>query len=131
MTVPFQNYLFLYLNFVLKKKKDSRNIKVHVNELIFPESLILIVLHLIHDAPQAGNPGRDKSLAMACSKIYRPKIRLYIATHVSLCLSCACAKDTTSTAFILEYPSPARPFETVVIDLFFFALQSSGTPLLF
>ena len=98
----------------------TRKVKIHdqfVTQLVIPESLVPVVLQLVHDSPQSGHPGRDKTLAQARSKYYWPKMRLDIITHVSQCRSCACVKGTTSTAPILEYPTPAGPFETVAIDL--------------
>ncbi len=97
-----------------------RTIKVHeqtVTQLVIPTSLISSVLHLIHDAPQSGHPGRDKSLTMARKRYYWPTMRLDIANHVEGCLSCARTKGSTRTAPMLEYPTPSGPFETVAIDL--------------
>lgn len=97
-----------------------RNVKIHdrnVVQLVIPESLVPTVLQLVHDAPQSGHPGRDKTLAMARAKYYWPKMRLDIVAHVSQCLSCASTKGNTSTAPILEYPTPVCPFDTVAIDL--------------
>ena len=98
----------------------TRTVKVHdrdVQQIVVPDSLVSTVLNFIHDLPQAGHPGRDKSLAMARLKYYWPKMRLDITTHVSQCVSCAQHKGRTSTAPILEYPTPAGPFDTVAIDL--------------
>ena len=98
----------------------TRKVKVYdreVQQIVIPESLVPTVLRLVHDTPQAGHPGRDKTLAMARLKYYWPKMRLDITTHVSQCVSCAQHKGHTNTAPILEYPTPAGPFETVAIDL--------------
>ncbi len=95
-----------------------RNVKLHVQfvtQLVIPESLVPTVLQLVHDSPQSGHPGRDKTLAR--SKYYWSKMRLDITTHVAKCLSCACVKGHTSAAPILEYPTHAGPFETIAIDL--------------
>ena len=46
----------------------SHQVMVHdqnVTQLVTPDSLVPTVLNLIHDVPQAGHPGYDKSLAMA------------------------------------------------------------------
>ncbi len=97
-----------------------RNVTVHdthVTQLVVPEALIPVVLQLIHDAPQSGHPGRDKSLAMARSRYYWPRMRIDILNHVAQCLSCAQTKGSTTTAPILEYPTPVGPFDTVAIDL--------------
>ncbi len=89
----------------------------HVTQLVIPESLIPVVLQLIHDAPQSGHPGRDKSLTLARQCYYWPKMRIDIINHVAQCLSCVQTKGCTTTAPILEYPMPDGPFDTVAIDL--------------
>lgn len=50
-------------------------------------------------------------------KYYWLKMRLGIINHVPQCLSCARNKGTTSTDPIVQYPTPARLFETIAIDL--------------
>ena len=97
-----------------------RNVFVHdetVTQLVIPESLVPTVLHLLHDAPQAGHPGRDKTLVMARHKYYWPRMRADITSHVSQCLSCSETKGNTHIAPILGYPTPDSPFDTVAIDL--------------
>ena len=106
--------------FSLHSNVLCRNVKVnddHVTQFVIPESLVPTVLFLIHDSPQSGHPGRDKSLAVARKKYYWPKMRLDVHNHVANCVSCAQTKGSTSTAPILEYPTPAGPFQTVAIDL--------------
>ncbi len=88
-----------------------------VTQLVIPSYLVEITLKLLHDAPSAGHPGRDKTLSMARAKYYWPTLRLDIEKHTAQCLSCAETKGTTKTAPILEYPLPARPFDVIGIDL--------------
>ncbi len=90
-----------------------------MTQLVIPTSVVSTVPQLIHDTPQLGHPGRDKSLVMARKRYYWPTMRLHIMNHVVQCLSCAQTKGTTYmySAPILEYPTPAGPFETVAIDL--------------
>ncbi len=89
----------------------------HVTQLVIPESLIPVVLQLIHNAPQSGHPGHDKSLTMARQCYYWPKMCIDVISHVAQCLSCVQTKFCTTTAPILEYPTPDGPFDTVAIDL--------------
>ena len=106
-----------------------RNVLVHdqnVTQLVIPESLVPTVLHLLHDTPQAGHPGRDKTLVMARRKYYWPRMRSDVISHVSHCLSCAQTKGTTHTAPILGYPTPDGPFDTVAIDLLQLPRSSQG-----
>ncbi len=88
-----------------------------VTQLVIPVALVDVVLQLLHDMPSAGHPGRDRTLAAARNKYYRPTMRIDVEKHISQGLSCAEAKDTTSTASILEYPLPAGPFDVLGIDL--------------
>ena len=97
-----------------------RTVSVHeqtVTQLVIPTSLVPTVLQLIHDAPQSGHPGRDKSLTMARKRYYWPTMNLDITNHVAQCVSCAQTKGTTHTAPMLEYPTPSGPFDTIAIDL--------------
>ncbi len=41
-----------------------------VTQLVIPSALVGPVLQLLHDTPQAGHPGRDKTLAAARAKYY-------------------------------------------------------------
>ncbi len=91
--------------------------KTKVTQLVIPSSFVETTLKLLHDAPSAGHPGRDKTLSMARAKYYWPILRLDIEKHIAQCLSCAETKGTTKTAPILEYPLPARPFNVIGIDL--------------
>ncbi len=83
--------------------------KDDVTQLV-PVAFVDVVLQLLYDASSVGHPGRDRTLAAARSKYYWPSMRIDIEKHVSLCLSCAQTKDTTTTAPILEYPLPAGPY---------------------
>ncbi len=44
--------------------------KTQVTHVIIPSSLVGTVLKLLHDIPQAGHPGRDRTLPMARAKYY-------------------------------------------------------------
>ncbi len=70
-----------------------------------------------HDAPSAGHPGRDRTLAAARSKYYWPTMLIDIEKHVSRCFSCVKMKGTTTTDPILEYSLPQGPFVVVALDL--------------
>ncbi len=91
--------------------------KTKVTHLVILSSLVETPLKLLHDAPSASHPGRDKTLSMARDKHYWPTLRLDIEKHIAQCLSCAETKGTTKTTSILEYPLPARPFDVIGIDL--------------
>ncbi len=62
--------------------------KTKVTRLVIPSSLVETTLKLLHDAPSAGHPGRDKTLFMARAKYYWPTLRLDIEKHIAQCLSC-------------------------------------------
>ncbi len=87
--------------------------KTQTTQVVIPISLVGTILKLLHDTPQAGHPGHDRTLPMACAKYYWPTMHLDIERHIAHCTE---TKGTTQTAPILEYPMPARPFD-VGIDL--------------
>ncbi len=91
--------------------------KTQVTQIVIPSSLVGTVLKLHHDTPEAGHPGRDRTLSMARAKYYLPTMRLDIEKHIAQCLPSAETKGTTAIAPILEYPLPAGPFNVVGIDL--------------
>ncbi len=91
--------------------------KTHVTQIVIPSSLVGIVLKLLHDTPEAGHPGRDRTLSMARAKYHWHTMRLNNEKHIAQCLSCADTKGTTTTAPIFEYPLPAGHFDVVGIDL--------------
>ncbi len=91
--------------------------KTQVTQIVIPSSLVGTVLQLLHNTPEAGHPGRDRTLSMARAKYYWPTMRLDIEKHIEKCLSCAETKGTTTTAPILEYSLPAGPFDVVGIGL--------------
>ncbi len=91
--------------------------QTQVIHLVIPSSLVETVLKLLHDTPQAGHLGRDRTLSMARPKYYWPTMRLDIEKHIAQCLSCAETKGTTRTAPILEYPLLSGRFDVVGIDL--------------
>ncbi len=91
--------------------------KTQFTQVVIPSSLVVTVLKLLHDTPQAGHSGRDRTLSMARAKYYWPTMRLDIEKNIAQCLSCAETNGTTQTAPNLEYPLPAGPFDVVGIDL--------------
>ncbi len=46
--------------------------KTQVTQVVIPTYLVETVLKLLHDIPQAGQPGRDRTLSMAPAKYYWP-----------------------------------------------------------
>ncbi len=101
--------------------------KTKVTQLVIPSSLVEPTLKLLHDAPSAGHPSRDKTLSMARAKYYWPTLRLDIKKHIVQCHSCAETKGTTKTAPILEYPLPARPFDVIGVDLLHLPRSHQGS----
>ena len=113
LPVPFSQ--FFLRNGILCRKVTINNDTV--SQLVIPSPLVETVLKLLHDTPQAGHPGRDRTLAAARQKFFWPKLRADVESHVAKCLSCAQTKGNTHTAPMLEYPVPDAPFDTVAIDL--------------
>ncbi len=86
---------------------------------IIPESLVHVILTLVHDMPSAGHPGREQTLQAVRKSYYWPTMRTDIENYVARCISCAKHKGAVKgPAPILEYPLPERPWDIVSIDLF-------------
>ncbi len=119
-----------FSDFSLKNGVLCRNVTISkdvVSQLVIPVALVDVVLHLLHDTPSAGHPGRDRTLVATRSKYYWPTMRIDVDEHISQCLSCAQTKGTTSNALILEYPLPAGPFDVVGIDLLQLPRSTQGS----
>ncbi len=97
LPIPFSDFS-LQDDFLCRTVTISQEVVTH---LIIPVALVDVVLRLLHDAPSACHPGRDRTLAAARSKYYWPTMRIDVEKHISQCLSCAQTKGTTSTAPIL------------------------------
>ncbi len=91
--------------------------ETEVTQVVISSSLVVTVLKLLHDTPQEGHPGRDRTLYMARAKYHRPAMRLDIEKHIGQRLSCAETKGTTQRGPILEHPLPAGPFDVEGIDI--------------
>ena len=89
-----------------------------VTQFVIAEEYVLIVLQMIHDSPDAGHPGKERTLATARVNYYWPTMRVDVETHVDQCAKSAQHKGTVpKPAPILEYPLPTRPWDVVGIDL--------------
>ncbi len=84
--------------------------KDEVTQLVIPAALVDTVLQLLHDTPQAGHRGHNRTLAVAHA--------IDIETHISQWISCPQTNVTTKLAPIFSYPLPTGPFDVVGIDLF-------------
>ncbi len=81
--------------------------KTQVTQVVIPSSSVGTVLNLLHDTPQAGHSGRDRTLSMARAIYYWPTKRLDIERHIAQSLSCAETKGTTQRSPIIQSPLPA------------------------
>ena len=89
-----------------------------VYQLVIPSTLKGMVLSLVHDSPQAGHPGKDRSLREARKKYFWISMKKDICNHISQCRECAKHRGhLPPTAPIGEYPTPNKPWDTVSIDL--------------
>ncbi len=76
------------------------------------------VLRLVHAIPISGNPGRDKTLAIARKSHYWPTLRIDVESHVAQCVTYAQHKGVVKGAApIVQYPLPEAPWDIVSIDL--------------
>ena len=98
---------------ILHRKTPSGNI-----QMIIPQSLVPPTLHLVHNAPIAGHPGRDKTLTEARRKFYWQTMSSDVTRHVALCPTCAQFRGSAAGQQpMLEVPLPAEPWDTIGIDL--------------
>ncbi len=100
LPVPFSQFLLEngFLCRIVTLGEDT------VKQLVIPPTEVKTALKLVHDMPQGGHPGRDRTLSAARRKYYWPTMRVDVEKYVAQCSSCAQAKGSTKTAPILEYP---------------------------
>ena len=95
-----------------------RKVKEDHRQQVIPSSLIPNILHMIHDSPIAGHPGRDKNLTNARKSYYWPTMRVDITNHIQQCVQCAQVRGTIAgPSPMQEFPIPSEPWETAAIDL--------------
>lgn len=123
--VPLSQF-FVSQDNVLCRRNPQRgdSSKQHV----IPESLVPVVLTLVHNMPSAGHPGRERTLQAARKSYYWPTMRIDIENHVARCVTCAQHKGAVKgPAPILEYPLPERPWDIVSIDLLQLPRSQNGS----
>ncbi len=85
-----------------------------MDQLVIPDTLVPVVLRMVHDAVIAGHPGKERTLTAARARYFWPTMRPDVDEHVAKCVKCAQYKGTPSDpALILEY----QPWDVVSIDI--------------
>ena len=113
--VPLSQFYLDQDGILCRNWRDKRS---SAAQLVIPEVYVPTVLKLIHDAPNAGHPGKERTLAAARVNYYWPTMQADIAKHVERCLKCAqCKGHLPKPAPILEYPPPTRPWDVVAMDI--------------
>ncbi len=98
-----------------------------VTQLIIPESPVPTILKRIHSSPNAGHPGKNRTLLQALMLYYWPKMRLDIIQYIDNCTTCAENYGSVSRPVpIQSYPIPNDPWDTVAIDLLTLPLTTDG-----
>ncbi len=115
LNIPFSQFFMSPDNVLCRHNPQmGESSKQH----IIPESLVPVILILLHDMPSVGHPGRERTLEAAHKSYYWPTMRTDIENYVARCISCAKHKGAVKgPAPILEYPLPERPWDIVSIDL--------------
>ena len=95
------------------KDRQTRSYK----QLVIPESLVRLVLQLLHESPDAAHAGIDKAVKTARTRYYFPAMEKKIADHVRRCQKCPYYKDSTrAPSPALTYDVPDRPWVRVHCD---------------
>ena len=103
-----------------------------IPQLVIPALLVSQVLALVHDSVQASHPGVDRTIKAALARYWWPSLRHDVRSYVSSCHSCIQHKSAPSHPVPMgEYPIPARPWDTVSVDLLKLPRTHSGLQYLF
>ncbi len=125
LPVPFSQF-FLSPDKILCRNWSNK--KHQVNQVEISESLVPVVLRMVHNAAIAGHPGKEHTLTAARAQYFWPTMRLDIDEQVAKCVKCGQYIGTSSgPAPILEYPPPKRPWDAVSIDLLQLPTSAQGS----
>jgi hypothetical protein len=79
------------------------------------------IMHLVHNHPMAGHPGRDETIRITKQYYYWPGMEDWVLEYVKGCVVCQQNKILTHWKKTPVYQIPmeknARPFQRVVMDL--------------
>ena len=106
---------------LLFRKSQPRGTKDRQNrtykQLVIPETLVRLVLQLLHESPDAAHAGIDKAVKTARTRYYFPAMEKQIANHVRRCQKCPYHKGSTQAPSpALTYDVPDRPWQRVHCD---------------
>jgi hypothetical protein len=93
------------------------------SKIIIPpdDSLKKVILRRYHDAPTAGHPGRDRTIARIEKTFWWPSLRQWVEGYVKGCATCQQNKIRTHPTKPLPYRIPTNPdtlpFQTIAMDL--------------
>ncbi len=103
-----------------------------IHQLAIPQTLVPSILRLIHDTPHASHPGKEKTLSQARLKYFWLSVRKDINAHVDVCHTCCSTKGTIHAPVpMLNYPTPAGPWDAIAIDLLKLSITQNGNQYLF
>ncbi len=123
-THPQCRNTILIRNAYLEAKHERHR---EVNLIVMPHSLVPHIVEVIHSAPQAGHPGKDRCLHQARMKYYWPTMSKDIHAYIDKCRTCAVNKGLIGKPVkILSYPTPLEPWDTLAIDLLELPTSSEG-----
>jgi len=100
-----------------KKLRGSKQRRTY-HQLVIPEVLVPTVLKLLHDSHTSGHQGIFKTLQLARSRYYFPRLGPRVIGHIKSCQICPLYKGhTAAPAPALTYDIPERPFVRVSMDI--------------
>lgn len=105
------------------KKPDNydvveRNGLWYVHDALWvPQNLRSAVLHAFHDPPVQGHQGTDKMLNAMKSEVFWPNMANDVRHFLRSCETCQKHKQAYRKRPIQPYTIPAKPFQTVSIDV--------------
>ncbi len=83
LCIPFSQFFMSPDNVLCRHNPQTgESSKQH----IIPESLVPVILILVHDMPGAGHPRRERTLQAACKSYYWPNMRTDIENYVAKCI---------------------------------------------
>ncbi len=93
LSVPFSQFSLSPDGVLIRFWPSKRH---PVEQYVIPETLVPTVLHLAHDAIEAGHPGRERTLSALRNNYYWPTMKIDVDRYVDRCDKCAHYKDVPS-----------------------------------